>query len=416
MDRARNQSNATRIKRLALIIGLPLAVVAGTVTLANVDFSSYRVDRNTISLDTVKRGELEVKVSANGQLLAKNVEQLASQVSARVLKINVKPGAVVKKGDVLVQLSNPQLIASAEEAQSAWEEGVADLRSYEVELQGDVLKQEDAVNQAESNLKKEQMELDADTRLFGQHIVSELDYKRAQLSTELAKKTYAIEVSRLEKVGDNVKVQVEARKSHVSQLARALDRARDDAANLQIMAGMSGIVESINVEVGQLLQPGSPVGHVAQHEQLYAELKVPAREAVGVQNGQNVVVDTRRGTVNGVVTRVDPGVTDGNVVVDVDLQGELPSGARPQLEVEGVIYLNQVPNTLYVGRPPYVTADSEMVVYKLDPAGRYASRVTIRAGKVSLNYMQVMQGLSPGDRIITSETGEWQNKERILLN
>ena len=68
-----------------------------------------------------------------------------------------------------------------------------------------------------------------------------------------------------------------------------------------------------------------------------------------------------------------------------------------------------------MGKPSYVKNDAAIAVYKLDPAGRYARRTTIKAGKVSLNYMQVLQGLQAGDRIITSEIGEWQGQERILL-
>jgi hypothetical protein len=174
-------------------------------------------------------------------------------------------------------------------------------------------------------------------------------------------------------------------------------------------------VQAINVEVGQQLQPGNPIGRIARQDELYAELKVPAREATQVQAGQKVLVDTRNGTVNGIVSRVDPGVTDGTVVVDVDLQGPLPAGARPQLQVEGTLYVSRLPNTLYVGKPSYVKNDAAIAVYRLDPAGRYATRVRIKAGKVSLNHLQVLEGLRAGDRIITSEVGDWQDQDRILL-
>jgi hypothetical protein len=117
-----------------------------------------------------------------------------------------------------------------------------------------------------------------------------------------------------------------------------------------------------------------------------------------------------------VVTRVDPRVTDGTVIVDVDLEGELPGGARPQLEVEGIIYISRSQNTLYVGKPAYVKSNSAVSVYKLDPSGRYADRITIAVGKVSVNDVQVLSGLSAGDQIITSEIGEWRDQERILLN
>jgi HlyD family secretion protein len=416
MDRTRTKSKATRIRRAAIIAGVVLVLASGGITLASIDFTTHRVDREKLSIETVRQGTMEIKVSANGQLLSRNIEQLAAQVPGRVAKKDIKPGALVQVGQVLVELANPELTASAEEAQSAWEGAVAELQSSEADLQNAVLNQEVVVTQVQINLEKAQIKAEKDTVLAREHIISEMSLKDSQLNVKELTKTYAIETSRLQKLRDNVQVQLAVKKSRVAQLARALDRAKTQAANLRVVAGISGIVQAIDVEVGQQLQPGSPIGRIAQQDQLYAELKVPAREATQVQAGQNVIIDTRNGTVNGVVTRVDPGVTDGTVVVDADLRGALPAGARPQLQVEGIIYISQLPNTLYVGKPSYVKSDAAITVYKLDSGGRYATRVTIKAGKVSLNYMQVLQGLKAGDRIITSEIGGFQDQERILLN
>lgn len=416
MDRARPKSRTAEIKRVALIAGLAVTLIGAGVTLASIDFSSYRVDTDRISIETVKQGTLEIKVSANGQLLSKNVEELAAQVPGRVAKMPVKPGALVEVGQVLVELTNPQLIASAEEAQSAWEGAVAELRSSTSELETSMLNQEAVLTGAQFSLEMAEVKLAAETKLIGQHIISEIDYKRSTLSVAQLRKMRDIEASRLKKIRDNIKVQQAVLESRVAQLARALDRARNQAASLRVVASISGIVQAIDVQIGQQLQPGSPIGRIAQQDQLYAELKVPAREATEVQVGQSVVVDTRVGTVEGEVARVDPGVTEGTVIVDVDLDGELPTGARPQLQIEGTIYLSQLPNALYVGKPAYVRANSDIAVYKLDPDGRYATRVTVKTGKLSVHYLQVLAGLQAGDRIITSDIGAWQDKERILIN
>jgi len=415
MDRVRPKSKASQLKRPAIIVAAALALISGGVILANIDFSTQRVDRTTLSIETVQRGTMEIKVAANGQLLSKRIEQLAAQVSGRVAKADIKPGAVVKVGQVLVEIANPQLTASEEEAQSAWEGAIAELKAAEADLQTNMLNQEVVLTQVQFNLEKAQAKTEADEALAQAGLLSGLELKRSQLDLEQLKKTYDIEGSRLQKVRDNIQVQLAVRKSRVTQVARALDRARTQVSNLKIVAGINGIVQAIDVEVGQQLQPGSPIGRIAQQDQLYAELKVPAREATQVQDGQKVVVDTRNGTIDGRVTRVDPGVTDGTVVVDVDLQGPKPAGARPQLPVEGTVYISQLPNTLYVGKPSYVKNDAAIMVYKLDPQGRYASRVTIQAGKISVNYVQVLAGLQAGDRIITSEIGEWQGQDRILL-
>jgi multidrug resistance efflux pump len=415
MDRARTISKTSRFKRPVIIATIIVVLISVGVILASIDFGTHRVDRTTISVETVRRGTMEIKVAANGQLLSKRVEQLAAQVPGRVAKADIKPGAVVRVGQVLVELANPQLTAGAEEAQSAWEGAVAELKSAQAELQAEALNQEVVLTGARFNSEKARVKTEADERLAREGLLPEIELKRSQLDSTQLTTIYGIQGNRLKKVRGNIEVQLSVKKFRVAELARALDRARTQAADLNIVATIPGIVQAITVEVGQQLQPGSPIGRIAQQDQLYAELKVAAREATQVQAGQNVVIDTRNGTVSGIVTRVDPGVTDGTVVVDVDLQGALPAGVRPQLPVEGIIYISQLPDTLYVGKPSYVKNDAAIAVYKLDAAGRYATRVTIKAGKVSVKDLQVLQGLQAGDRIITSEIGEWQGEERILL-
>ncbi|TXH64669.1 MAG: HlyD family efflux transporter periplasmic adaptor subunit [Lysobacteraceae bacterium] len=416
MDRVRAKSKTAFNKRTAIIASAVLAVVVIIATLFSVDFRSRRIDRDRVSIETVRQGMMEIKVSANGELQSDNIEELASQVSGRVAKLHVKPGAQVEIGRLLVELTNPQLIASAEEAESAWEGSVKELQAARAQLQTGMLNQEGIQVQAKFALEKARLQLEAESRLIGQKIISDIDYKRTQLNVSQAEKLYQIESNRLREIRDNINVQLAVSEARVSQLAGALERARDQVANLRIVAGISGIVQAMDIEVGQQLQPGSPVGRVAQQDDLYAELKVPAREATNVRLGQNVLVDTRSGTVDGVVSRIDPGVTNGVVLVDVELRGKLPAGSRPQLQVEGTIYIDKLPNTLYVGKPAFVKSDAVITVYKLDSAGKYAERASIRVGKVSVNQVQVLEGLKAGDRIITSEISEWQDQERILLN
>ena len=415
MDRIRTKSKSAKVQRVAIVAAAVLALGSGGVLLASIDFSTQRVDSTSLSIETVQHGTMEVKVAANGQLLSRNIEQLAARVPGRVARADLKPGAVVEVGQVLVELTNPQLTASAEEAQSAYEGAVAELQAAEAELQTGMMNQELVLTQVHFNAEKAKAKNEADEDMASNGLISALELKRSRLELELLRQTHEIEANRLRKVRDNIQVQLAVRRSRVAQLARALERARTQEADLKVVAGIRGIVQAISVEVGQQLQPGSPIGRIAQQEQLYAELKVPAREATQVHAGQKVVIDTRNGIVNGVVSRVDPGVTDGTVAVDVDLQGALPAGTRPQLQVEGTIYVTRLPNALYAGKPAYVKNDADVAVYKLDPAGRYATRTKIKVGKVSLHHMQVLQGLRPGDRIITSEIGEWQGQDRILL-
>jgi HlyD family secretion protein len=416
MDKPRPKSATSSLTGVVLKVALPIGLLVAGVALAHIDFSTARVDRNKITVDTVQHGTMEIKVSANGQLLPKNIEYISSQVSGRVAKRYVKSGDQVHAGQPIMDLTNPQLVARAEEAYSAWEGAVAEFKAAKSNLKSHLLDEEAAVVQVQFNLDKAQLQLAAESKLIPDHIIAKIDYDRTQLNVAQLKKTQDIEQDRLQTARDNVNVELAVRQSRVNELARALERAKNDASSLKITAGIDGIVQAIGVDIGQELEPGTPVGRIAQPEPLYAELKVPAREANGVAVGQHVLIDTHNGTVEGLLTRLDPAVTDGTVVVDADLSGPRPAGVRPQLPIEGVIYLSRLSNALYVGKPAYVKNDSDIAVYKLDGEGHYASRVMIKVGKASLNYVEIIRGLQAGDRIITSEPGAWQDKDRILIN
>src|SRR5690348_5380515 len=142
MDRTRTRTNVSRLQRPAMIATALFALISGGVVLGNIDFNTQRVDRTTLSIETVQHGSMEVKAAANGQLLSRRIEQLAARAPGRVAKADLKPGTVVQVGQVLVELTNPQLTASAEEAQSAYEGAVAELHAAEAELQTGMLNQE----------------------------------------------------------------------------------------------------------------------------------------------------------------------------------------------------------------------------------------------------------------------------------
>lgn len=417
MDRIREKSKFPKVRREALYSVAAIAFIVLAVMILRMDFTSHRVKSERISIGTVERGVFEIKVAANGELKSDDIEQLASQVSGRVAVVHVRPGVQVEAGDLLVELVNPQLIASAEEAQSALQGAIGGLKSERAELRTALLDQESLVVRAKFNLESAELQLDVETKLADVQIISELDYKRTQLSVQQAKQLYEIEKNRLREIRDNVDVQVEVAESEVEQMARVLDRAENEVDNLKIVAGISGVVQNIDVEVGEQLISGSLVGRVARHDALYAELRVPAREAGNIIAGQKAVIDIRTGTIEGTVSRIAPGVTDGAVIVDVNLSGEIPVNARPQLQVEGAIFVARIPDTLYVERPAYVSSESTLTVYKIEGDDRrYATRETVKIGKLSLQHAQVLGGLERGDRIITSETGAWQNYERILIN
>jgi HlyD family secretion protein len=155
---------------------------------------------------------------------------------------------------------------------------------------------------------------------------------------------------------------------------------------------------------------------VVQPNHLIAELKIAETQARDIQIGQPSAVDTHNGLVAGTVTRVDPAVQNGTVTVDVQLTGELPKGARPDLSVDGTIDLERLENVLYVGRPAFGQENSTISLFKLDTDGTGAVRVPVKVGRASVNSIQIIEGLHEGDTVILSDMSRSDSTDRIRLD
>jgi HlyD family secretion protein len=155
---------------------------------------------------------------------------------------------------------------------------------------------------------------------------------------------------------------------------------------------------------------------VARPDVLRAELRVAETQAKDVAIGQKVQVDTRNGIVAGEVERIDPVVLNGTVQVDVDLSGELPPGARPDLSVEGTIEIERLANVIYVGRPAFGQPNSDVRLFRVNPQDGSAERVPVRLGRSSVNSIEITKGLEPGDQVVLSDTTAWDAYDRIRLN
>jgi HlyD family secretion protein len=168
--------------------------------------------------------------------------------------------------------------------------------------------------------------------------------------------------------------------------------------------------------VGQHVTPGTNLARVADPKKLKAEIKIAETQAKDVIIGQTASVDTRNGIVTGHVSRVDPSVQNGTVTVDVQFDGLLPDGARPDLSVDGTVELENLKNVLYVGRPVHGASQSTISLFKLTPDGSEAVRTNVKLGRSSVNTVEILDGLQVGDRVILSDMSQWDNYDRIRLH
>jgi len=325
----------------------------------------------------------------------------------------VRPGAVVEPDTVLAEMSNPELMRQADEARYGLEAAKAELTEMQLRLRNEQLDQRAAVASARAEYEGARLQAEAE-RTAG--VVAALTVRRSELLAERLKALLEVQEERLAQFAASMEAQTAARRARVAQDQNAYERMREQVESLQVRASLAGVVQQVLVEEGQTVTLGANIARVARPDDLMAELRVSETQVRDVQIGQSVAVDTRNGIVAGSVIRIDPAVESGTVTVDVELTGKLPYGARPDLSVDGTIEIERLPQVVYTGRPAYGQQNSTVKLFKLVEEGRYAVQVPVELGKTSVNSVEILQGLSPGDEVILSDTSAWDDADRIRLN
>jgi HlyD family secretion protein len=402
-----------RMRQLAIGGGTAVALAIVTIALARLEPAAPSVDGDTLYTGAVERGEILIQVRGPGTLVPRDLLWIAAQSAGRVERVIVRPGAVVEPDTLLAVLSNPDLMREAEEARYGLEAAKADFAEFELTLRSRQLDQEAAVAQARAQYEAQRLQAEAE-RAAG--VVAVLTVRRSELTAESLKAAYDVEVERLNQLGATVEAQIAAQRARLAQTQNTYERMQDQVEALQVRAGLAGVVQEVMIEGGQQVQSGANIARVARPDELIAELRVPETQARNVVIGQLVAVDTRNGIAEGKVSRVDPAVREGTVQVDVEITGKLPAGARPDQSVDGTIEIERLPDVIYTGRPAYGQPNSTITLFKLVDGGTYAVRVPVKLGKTSVNQVEIVEGLAPGDRVILSDTSAWDDVDRIRLN
>ncbi len=405
-----------RIRQIIVGTGAVALLAVATYAVSRLEPAAPSVPRASVWVDEVERGEMLRQVRGTGTLVPREIRWIAAQTDGRVERVLVRPGAVVEPDTVLVEMSNPDLVQQTEETRFALEAAEADLTEMRLNLRSQQLDQRAALAAVRADFESARLQAEAERDLVADGIVPEIDYRRSQLQVEQLTIRLEIEEERSAQFSDSTQAQLASQRARVDQARNVYERRLAQVESLSVRAGLAGVLQEVLVEEGQRVALGANIARVARPDELMAELRVPETQARDVQHGQRVDVDTRNGVVEGRVVRIDPAVQSGTVQVDVELTGKLPRGARPDLSVDGTIEIERLTDVVYTGRPAYGQPNSTISLFKLVEGGGHAVRVPVELGRTSVNTVEIVQGLAPGDEVVLSDTSAWDEYDRIRLN
>ena len=421
MDVPVSPSVRKRRKVRRWLTGAAVAVLLGLVTvgLARLQPASPSVDKASLYFGTVQRGEMVRQVRGNGTLVPEQIQFVQAETDGRVERILVQPGAMVTADTVLMELSNPELQQLAFDADWQGKAAEAQLTKLRAQLENDRLTLKASVTALKADSTQAELDARADEALSKDGLVSALETQRARAKADELRERYEIEQERLKTCAQSTEAQLAVQQAEVQRARALVTRKHQQVTALRVRAGVDGVLQQIGdllpLQVGQRVTPAATLAKIVEPTRLKAALKVAETQVRDVQLGQKAEIDTRNGVVLGHIVRIDPAAQNGTVTVDVKLDAALPRGARPDLNVDGVIELERLESVLYVGRPVQGQADSNVGLFKVVDSGKTAQRVTVKLGRSSVSFIEIVDGLQAGDQIILSDMGAWDGHERLRL-
>jgi len=399
-----------------IIIGVAMAsVVLLTVALTRLDPAVPTVQSAAVVIDTVKQGDVVREVRGPGTLVPEHIRWITAQASARVERVNTESGSAVKAGDLLLELSNPDLQIQTMQAEQQVQQAQIDLLNLRTNLRSAILTQEGTVASTRTQYVSTMQEARAADSLVRMGLVPAFEATNRKASAEEFTTRVRVEQERLSLMRQAIDSQLAVQASRVVQLRAIADNQQARLRSLQVLAPDAGVLQELTLQLGQWVPEGTTLAKVVQPGQLKAVLRIPESQAKDVQLGQRATVDTRNGLVSGRVTRKDPSAQGGSVTIDVALEGVLPSGAVPDLSVDGTIVIDRMVNVRYSGRPASSASSGTTSVFRLEADGGTAVRVPVTLGRNSVNTIEILRGLSVGDRIILSDMSSYANVDRVRI-
>jgi HlyD family secretion protein len=417
MDIARpeEEKRRRRVRRFVYAGAGLLLVIVVTAALSRLKPAAPTVDRSTVWTDTVKRGPMLRDVRGLGTLEPETIWVIPAATDGRVDKRYLLPGTPVKASSVILDLSNPQLQQETLDAEYQVKGAQAAYLQTKAQLENQLMDKRTQAASVSSQYRTAEMQKQAFEQLGKLGLKAEIDVKTAEVQAEELAKQNDLAQQEVQTFANSIEAQLAVQQANVDQKRALYALKKSQLEGMHVRAGIDGVLQELDVDVGQQVGQGAPLARVAQPKLLKAQLKIAETQAKDIEIGQKASIDTHNGLIAGHVMRIDPSVVNGTRTVDVKLDGQLPPGAVPDLSVEGTIEIERLADVLYVGRPVHGDADSTVGLFKVVDGGKEAMRVPVELGRVSVNSVEIRKGLQVGDEVILSDMSASDNVDRVEL-
>ncbi len=403
-------------RKIAAVAGAGLFVIVILyLFLFRLNKSTLNVERERITVSTVEKGAFLEYIPIQGTVMPINRFFLESSEGGRVNKRFMEAGTAVKKGDPILQLDNNDLLLNILWRESDFIQQSNQLRQTRLSMEQYKQTLRQSMNQIENELAKQKSAYERNTKLWEDKLISESDYEKVKLDYEYEIRNHAIVDESQKKEMEYREEQLRSLEDQIKRMESNLNLAKQKLEDLIIRAPISGQLTSLDAETGQYIAPGAKIGQIDVLDAFSVRAQIDEHYITRVEPKKGGSFDLAGKTYRLTVRKVFPEVKENKFEVDLDFVGAAPPDIRRGQTLHIRLELGDLDQAILLPSGGFWDSTGGNWVYRLDKTGKVATKHAIRCGRFNPQFYEVLDGLQPGDKVITSSYESYGTMERLVL-
>ena len=416
MDRKIERTRADKLRKHWPWLAGAAVMVAMLLWLAVGNHSAtLRVAEDEMTVSTVSRGEFKDYVRTSGQVMPIQVVQIAPEEGGIVMEKVVEEGASVHRGDVIVRLANANLDLQILNAEAELAEKQNMLRNTQVAMEQDRLSNMTEEAQLMMDTERKRRTKEQNERLYGERLISKEQYVQSREDWELAERKKSLVKSRLRQDSIYRSVQMDQMEDNLAAMRRNVVLVRQRKEKLEVRATIDGELGLLDVELGQSIQPGMKIGQINDLRDFKVQALVDEHYIERLRQGLRATTEREGQRYALRVRKVYPEVREGKFRVDFVFDDVRPAQMRSGQTLYLNVELGQSEEAVLIPRGTFFQTTGGQWIFVLDKSGSKAYRREIRIGRQNPQYYEVLEGLDPGERVITSGYEAYKDYEVLEM-
>ncbi len=377
--------------------------------------SKLNVDADKITIREVINDKYQDYISVNGTVEPIKTIYLDAVEGGRVEEIYIEEGSMVKKGDVILRLSNTNLLLEISGNEANVERAINDLKSARINLENQKISSENTILQLTFMLKKLERNFISNDELYKDKHISKDEYEYSKEQLELTQEQLNLQKQKYLQDSLYMITNIVSSQASIDRMQSNLSLVRQRLENLKIKAPVDGELALLNPEIGEVINYGSRIGTINILDSYKMRVEIDEHYIARISKGLKGEFEFAGGTYNLVISKVYPEVRNGSFAVDMLFTGKVPSQIRIGQTARIRLELGESQDALLLPKGGFYQSTGGQWVYVVNEATGVAVKRNIRIGRQNPKYYEVLEGLEAGEKVIVSNYDNFGNIDKLIL-